>query len=131
MVKPAVILIAFLFSTATIGQDFGKEMQCRKGGALVMGAWHQLSFCLQYHKLNIRKVSEVRQLVSKTYPQIVQEIDSESELSLSMKQIAYALPFDFSNNQNANLLENICESSISAMSTYVEPNWQKELSCWQ
>ncbi|WP_157725077.1 hypothetical protein [Vogesella sp. LIG4] len=131
MVKPVIILIAFLFSTATTGQDLGKEMQCRNGGALVMGAWHQLSFCLHYHKLNIGKVSEVRQLVSKTYPQIVQEIDSESELSLSMKQIAYALPFDFSNNQNANLLESICESSISAMNTYVEPNWQKELSCWQ
>lgn len=131
MIKLFPLLFVFIYSTAAFGQEVSKEMQCRNGGALVIGSWHRLDLCLSHKKLNEKEVSDAKRKISKTYPKIGREVAVGSELSLHMKNIANALPYDFSETNNAELLAGICKSSIGAMRRYVEPDWQKELLCWQ
>lgn len=131
MTRLFLIFIALAFSTIAFGQEVPKEMQCRNGGALVIGSWHRLDLCLSHQKLDEKEVSEAKRLISKAYPKIGREVAAGSDLSLHMKKVANALPYDFSDINNAELLAGMCKSSIGAMRRYVEPDWQKELACWQ
>lgn len=131
MIKLIIYTLSIIFMPTAFAQELPQEESCRNGGAIVIGNLHMLDFCITHRKINPNDVQRIKQLISDIYPKISNELENNSELSLSMRRISLSLPYDFDDSTNAALLTNICDSSIRFMHKALDTEWQKTLSCWR
>jgi len=128
----SALMVTFIFSTSASAADNEKVSQCRKGGSVVLFSWHQLDLCIKYNKMQMKEVRELRNLVFTTYQKLKLEVETRSALSERAKELSTAVPYDFSRNQNAEVLTSICNTSVNILHIAVtRPDWVSVLSCWR
>lgn len=110
MTKLLQLFVALAISTQAIGQEATPDLRCKNTGALVIGSWHRLDVCVLHKQIDEAQVSEARRSIAKAYPKIEHEIAAGSALSVRMKAVANAMPYDFSDGQNVELLAGVCKS---------------------
>ena len=127
------LIMLSIISSSTVAADIDEQaLQCRNGGPSVLSAWYQLDTCLKYNKSLEGKITEARNLFATTYPKLKLEIDTESALVTSQKEIGNGLPYDFSHNRNAQLLNNICSTAMEFLHVVAtKQEWVTALSCWR
>ena len=127
----SILLFSMCLSTVAFGGDENKEVECNYAGEAVMASWHKLNFCLAHRRLDQAQVAQIKKMISSAYPKLAQEINNNGHLSLYAKGEATGLPYDFSQDRNAELLTNICNSAMGAFSSWTGPDAQKTLWCWK
>jgi hypothetical protein len=130
----SILFATLFFSSISSADDLDEsENQCRVPGFLVLYNWYQLDTCLKYQGMKHEVALEARKSISKVYPKLQAEVEANSPLAARAKEAATSWPpYDFSDNQNSELLISKCNTSVGFLHLVSSSeDWAPALSCWR
>jgi hypothetical protein len=130
----SILFVTLFFSSLSSAEDVDtNERECRAQGFIVLYNWYQLDTCLKYQGIKPEVAIKARYLISTAYPNLQVEIETNSPFAAKAKEAGTTWsPFDFSNNQNSELLTSICKTSVDFLHlASSREDWKSALSCWR